>query len=295
MPDILTNSQFSSDNFQDKCLFTGVPVAKSNGEHVIPKWMMKQYSLFARNFQVAGLTSDAHIKEFRAPAEAKANNDFGKVEQRIKDGSATLDELHLWHHKISVGMMLNHWRLAQNERHPKAPRDFDSRSLALSLISFRAAFKAYQTSLYARNGSTVSLDTALPGGWIVHLFGCVAKHHSENYDALLPYGLLITSHNKKIHISCFEDAFRFDNLFPPVWQQNGFQANTSLLHVSAIVAKVYSECLARLIVDQGMGIAPVELRESIAYELGVKFDDKGEKYRGRLSTDVPPAPVYFFE
>ena len=170
---VMPKATFEREDFDEMCLFTGAKVERTKqGEHVIPRWLIKEYELNRQRIEMGWPGSLADIKQFRARADPTANGTFGDLESRVKQGETSLDHLHLWQKKISVGMMLCHWRMAQNKHHLKAPGDFDTRHLVFALEDFRSDFKKYSNSQsIPRNGSTLILPTSVPGGWLAHLFG----------------------------------------------------------------------------------------------------------------------------
>jgi hypothetical protein len=99
----------------NRCLFTGVSIdSKKRGEHVIPRWMVRDYSLRGVSVELGSKGASAKVAQFTAPAVDEENSEFGKLEDRIKRDQAAVsdDEMHLWLMKLMSGMLWNHCRLA---------------------------------------------------------------------------------------------------------------------------------------------------------------------------------------
>src|ERR1700674_5317858 len=141
--DSFNKIHYSHKPVSDRCLFTGVSIdAGKRGEHVIPRWMVRDYELMGVTVELGSKQASAKVSEFTAPAVKEENHEFGKLENRIKeDQSAVSDnELHLWLMKVMSGMLWNHCRLAANARHPKAPLPFDDRLEGILAQEFRTGF-----------------------------------------------------------------------------------------------------------------------------------------------------------
>lgn len=243
---IMRRAAFERDDFDEMCLFTGSPVKKTKqGEHVIPRWLIDDYELNRRRIELGWPGSLADIKQFRTRADPTANGVFGKLESRVKLGQASLDHLHLWQKKISAGMVLCHWRMAQNKRHPQAPGDFDPRHLVGVLDDFRTDFKQFsERQPVPRNGSTLVLPTSVPGGWIAHVFGSTI-YSGEVHDALMPFGMVAVTHRDKLIISAFYDQERgFENSrLVQEWKALELDVCSSAPRVAAALAVTFSEYL----------------------------------------------------
>lgn len=269
----LSRNEFERDDFDTRCIFTGVPVKKKRGEHVIPRWLIADNNLHDRNFEMGESHCLAAMKVFRAPAEPNANGEFGKLENRVKLGKATRDELHLWQKKISVGMALNHWHLSQNDRHPSAPHPIDPRYLVFALKDFQEEFKKLIDGHYTRTGSTLILPTEIPAGWMAHAFGATVQGLSETHDGLLPYGLVAVSHGAKLIVSALHDpeqVFESDRLVH-AWESKDLHKDRSPLRIQAALAVTYAEYMVSAM-TQEFGEKP-ELEpvlQMLAYQLGIK-------------------------
>lgn len=285
---LMRKVDFERDDFDEMCLFTGAPVKRTKqGEHVIPRWLIEEYELNHRRIEMGCPESLAEIKQFRARADPTANGRFGELENRIKLGEESLDNLHLWQKKISVGMMLCHWRMAQNKHHPKVPGDFDTRHLVGALEDFRFDFKQFIDGLPVhRNGSTVVLPTSVPGGWLTHVFGA-AILSGEMHDALMPFGMLAVTHRRKLIVSVFYDPeheFERSRLVKQ-WFELRLDECSNTLAVAAALAVPYSEFIfkakAEALGTEGEGYEA--LLKRVGYQLGLDIDLDTYRYRSRTA------------
>lgn len=283
--ELISRTDFERDDFNDRCIFTGVPVKKKGGEHVIPRWLINDYQLADQRVEMGHKDSlAAAAKEFRSPAESVANNKFGELENRVKLGQASQDELHLWQKKMSVGMVLNHWRMARNDRHPHAPVQMDTRYLAIALADFRKDFQAFVGNNYTRTGSTVTLPTSISGGWIAHAFGAMVKDLSQEHDAFLPFGFLVVSHDAKLIVSALHDPeheFEASRLVHE-WQEKQLHKQSETLPIQAALAVCFAEFMAQSSADIfGEKQELKELLELVGYQLGVEINSYDQTYRRR--------------
>lgn len=293
---ILLPNTYRDLDVMQSCLFTGVPVVKRDGEHVIPDWMQRQYNLSRQRVEMGQADRLARIMEFRAPADSVANQEFGKIEDRIKRKLATLDELHLWSKKLSVGMIWNHWRMAQNIHHPHAPDGFDTRHLPIVLMDFHEEFAAFRANTYQRTGSTLVLPTKMSGGWLVHAFGAfLDQSYSDTHDAILPYAFIAASHDEQLIVSTLYDSNRKmeSGRLTQEWHSSGLHEASDSVRVCAGLAVIFAELAASGFKEIFGGDAPQELLLYIAYQMGVivEVDGTSWKYRKRLPTDPVPPPI----
>jgi hypothetical protein len=286
---VIRKAAFERNDFDEMCLFTGVPVGRTKqGEHVIPRWLIVDYELNHKRIEMGWPGSLAGIKEFRARADPTANGTFGELENRVKLGELSPDNLHLWQKKISVGMMLCHWRMAQNAHHPQAPGDFDTRHLVITLKDFRSDFQKFSDGqAVPRNGTTLILPTSVPGGWLAHVFGS-AIFSGETHDALMPFGMLAVTHQNKLIVSVFHDPEReFESSrLVEKWHALQLDKCTNAPKVVAALAVTYSEYLFKVRTET-MGTVGEEfdtLLKGIGYQLGLDIDTTTHQYSLRHTT-----------
>jgi len=286
---VIRRAAFERDDFDEMCLFTGTPVKRTKqGEHVIPRWLIDDYELNHKRIEMGWPGSLASIKEFRTRADPIANKAFGYLENRVKLGESSLDNLHLWQKKISVGMMLCHWRMAQNEHHPRAPEDFDTRHLVITLKDFRRDFQKFSVEQFVpRNGSTLVLPTNIPGGWLAHVFGST-MFLGEVYDALMPYGILALTHQDKLIVSVFHDPereFESSRLIEE-WHALKLYECSNAPRVASALAVIYSEFLFKAQVEtlgnEGEGFNA--MLKGIGYQFGLDIDPATHQYSLRRTT-----------
>ncbi|MBA9848139.1 MAG: hypothetical protein QM625_04075 [Ralstonia sp.] len=283
---VMRRATFEREDFDEMCLFTGAPVKRTKqGEHVIPRWLIDDYELNCRRIEMGWPGSLADIKQFRTRADPTANGVFGDLENRVKLGETSLDHVHLWQKKISVGMTLCHWRMARNKHHPLAPGDFDTRHLVFALEDFRSDFRKFSNRQpVPRNGSTLVLPTSVPGGWLAHMFGSVTSS-GEVHDTLMPFGMIAVTHQNKLLVSVFYDPEReFESSrLVKEWKELKLDECSSAPRVAAALAVTYSEFLfkarAEALGTEGEGFDAV--LKGIGYQLGVDIDPTTNKYQPR--------------
>lgn len=282
----ITRAAFERDDFDKMCLFTGQPVELTRrGEHVLPRWLIDDYELNHRRIEIGWPGSPAAIKEFRSRADPEANGTFGVLEDLVKRGQASVDQLHLWQKKISTGMTLCHWRLAQNARHPHAPTDFDTRFLVCALDDFRADFKKFANKHpVPRSGSTLVLPTRVPDGWLAHLFGCDI-HRGETLDALMPFAMVAVTHQSHLIVSVLYDSGReFEtSRLAKEWNALKLDQSESACTVAAALAVAFSEFLfqARRATFGTESEAFDALLKRIGYQIGLDIDPETRGFRPR--------------
>lgn len=271
------------------CIFTGVPVAKTRGEHVIPNWMRMAYDLHQLPVEMGETLRFAKVKEFRAPAETVANNDFGQVEDRVKNQQASLDELHLWSKKIAVGMLWNHWRLSANDRHPNAPIAFDERHLRFALQDFQEEFKLWRENRYVRTGSTVILPRGIEGASLAHAFGATVNGgYSSTHDAIQPFGYMAINYKKSLIVSSFYDDMTLEEgSIRRRWDESGLKDEKTIARVRAGLSTFFAEHAAKAISEfANQDVVFDDLFKIIAYQLGIVISDDKRSYRVRTPEDA---------
>lgn len=276
------------------CLFTGTTLPKHKGEHVIPRWLQREYDLSHRGIEMGMTSRLASVMQFRAPADPEANRLFGQVEEKIKLGSATMDEIHLWSKKLSVGMIWNHYRLAMNASHPHAPTMFDPRLLRIVLMDFHREFAQYKAGDYRRTGSTLVLPSKIKGFWLAHAFGAVVDpRYSETHDAIAPFSLMGLNRDGKLVVSALYDTDRTmeSGRLIKEWESTGLHACTDDLRIRAGLAAVFfEEVVGTAFSELYAREAPIELLHLVGYQLGIVIEPHNGTlgYRKRTTADKIP-------
>lgn len=261
------------------CLFTGTPVkSKKRGEHVIARWLHKVYDLADLSLEVGSRTSLARVLEFTAPALPKANEHFGTLEERVKDGQASHDELHLWAMKMSAGMIWNHHRLSLNSRHPNAPGAIDDRHVRIALLQFNRAYASWRSGSYVRSGGILILPTRSAQFFLVHLFGAIEDHGLlPNHDIIAPYGMFAIRLGNQIVVASFYDDERYleTGVLSSQWSDPALGTETNPTRIRAALATGYFYDVYSRHRFEVTGDPPedAELRD-IAYQLGIVIEEK---------------------
>jgi hypothetical protein len=273
----------------NSCIFTGEEVKKRRGEHVIPKWMIKEYSLHQGRMEMAQNDKFSNITEFRAPAKKEANSKFGEIENKIKHNTASKEELLLWGMKVSLGIMINHHRMSLNINHPHSPEPLDNRGLRGALMSFHKDYKKWSKdgSISLNGDSVTEVKTAYESLLFLHLFGGLEKDSlSPDHDLIAPYGLVVVARNNTLTIismgGSLENKKRVD--FINEWKSRGMEKSRNLDEIRCFIAVCYFETVFyeafHSMYDRPPSIAELKL---IAYQLGIIIIEEpdGLKYTSR--------------
>ena len=217
-----TTVNYAHRPWHNRCIFTGATIENNKrGEHVLPRWLVKDYKLKGTSLEFGSKQAIAQISEFTAPALEDANNLFGELENRIKQNQTAVsdDELHLWLMKISSGLLWNHCRLAQNNRHPKAPVPIDERLEGILSKDFQSGFFAWQNNTYVRKGSFLRVPSSVKSLFIAHSFGAhIDTAFSATHDAILPYALIAFGRpNHDLLIATCEFRYKLDTHSTTNW------------------------------------------------------------------------------
>lgn len=287
-------------DFFSSCIFTGERVDKKKGEHVIPRWMLKDYQLKSAHVEMAQNDKTSSPLEFQAPATTEANGLFGNLENKVKQGSATKDEIHIWSRKISVGVMLNHHRMSLNVQHPQCPVAVDERCLRGVLQHFHSDFKSWKSGAYSRNGigSVIKLKTAYDQLFFAHLNGAIQREDLSNtHDVLAPYGLVAIGRNGELIIATYGDS---DLLFerPEIsekWETSGLIRSTNKDEIRCFLAVLFFDGPFKSLFEKIHEFEPrLDELQLIGYQLGIQIiqTSEGLKYTSRKNTSEDN-PIFF--
>jgi hypothetical protein len=283
--DELNVSQYiHTDDVRRRCLFTGVDVpGTKRGEHVIPRWLVKDHALQDGGVQLGQPEALARILEFTAPADAVANQTFGALEQRIKENQADVsdDELYLWLLKLSSGMLWNHRRLAENARHPRAPVQFDVRLEGIVSNEFQDAYAKWMDGSFSRKGSLTKLPSGVDRLMILHIFGVtLLDFEHETHEGIFPYVLMAVGRpGHPLLVASFFDTGRKweEDIVYSAWANNEVATTPEVPFVRAALATaLYTMELRPLVSSEEQ---EQRLMDGIAYAAGVRrfTDDEGVK------------------
>ncbi|WP_329762077.1 hypothetical protein [Stenotrophomonas maltophilia] len=262
-------------DFVQCCLFTGEIPAKLTEEHVIPKWMLSANCLNDKRIEMGSRTALARMKEFRAAAEFVENQFFGNVENRVKQCIASTDEIHLWHKKISAGLTVAHWRLARNTNNPRAPSELDEAALPIVLRDFQSDYAAFKQGSYHRTGSTISLKSPLPDGWLAHVVGGLKQDAGVVFHHR-PYALVATSIHGVLHVSILHDSAReFEARYASEDWAIALATCNSSPRMHAALAVMLTDLVDKWLREMNGGSLPESMFPMIAYQLGIEIRGDG--------------------
>lgn len=282
--ELILGPYIHASDVRRRCLFTGVDVlGAKRGEHVIPRWLVKDHALQDSGIQLGQPEALARVLEFTAPADAVANQTFGTLEQRIKENQANVsdDELYLWLLKLSSGMLWNHRRLAENAQHPRAPVQFDVRLEGIVNNEFQGAYAKWMKGSFSRNGSLTKLPTSISHLMILHLFGAtVLDFEHEIHEGIVPYVLMAVGRpGHPLLVASFFDTGRKweEGTVYHAWASNEVATTPEVAFVRAALATaLYTIELMPLVSSEEQ---EQRVMDDIAYAAGVRrfTNDEGVK------------------
>jgi len=107
------------------CLFCGIKFNKSNKseEDVIPKWLQRYFNLWQQSYVLPG-GGKLKYQNLKVPACRVCNNTWSRLEKRISNKKASLDDYYLWALKIHLGLIYKDSFLRKNKKEFKSPKIF---------------------------------------------------------------------------------------------------------------------------------------------------------------------------
>lgn len=130
-----------------ECMLSG-EVADSE-EHVIPRWLQRRFNLSNQEVVLPNETVFRYAKA-RVPVKTEHNREFGKIENKMAEGSFTLQEAYLWALKIHIGMMWLDSRLKRERKDPQSGPILRGADFSKQVRMFRELYKNW-----LRGGRTV--------------------------------------------------------------------------------------------------------------------------------------------
>jgi hypothetical protein len=118
----------------------------SSEEHILPRWMQRRFNLSDQTYNLPNATTIKY-KYAKIPVAASHNAEFGKIENKISRGVATLQEIYLWAFKIHIGLIYKSSALKVDIRLPASPSFWDVKDFSKEVWLFRALY-----SVWAKNG-----------------------------------------------------------------------------------------------------------------------------------------------
>lgn len=127
-----------------QCMFSGNET--SSEEHILPRWMQRRFNLSDQTYNLPNATTIKY-KYAKIPVAASHNAEFGKIENKISSGNATLQEIYLWAFKIHVGLIYKSSALRVDIKSPSSPSFWDVKDFSKEIWLFRTLY-----SVWAKNG-----------------------------------------------------------------------------------------------------------------------------------------------
>ncbi|WP_062584663.1 hypothetical protein [Rhizobium sp. Leaf311] len=123
-----------------KCMFSGEET--STEEHVLPRWMQKRYGLNKETYNIPNGTTISY-KNAVVPAAKEHNARFGKIEEKLSRGTATLQEIYLWAFKVHVGLIHRNASLKVDIRSPTSPFFWEVGDFGSEIWLFQRLYKTW--------------------------------------------------------------------------------------------------------------------------------------------------------
>lgn len=166
-------------------------------EHVIPKWLQRKFNLQEQSYHLPNGTT-LKYKNAVAPASSEENAQFGKIEEKIANGSASHDEIYLWALKIHVGLIYISSNLKFDIRDPKSPKFWDANDFSKDIWLFRQLYKIW------KNGGRT---TPSPFGTVFKMKSLLPEDQFDLVHNLQSRTLLIKIGGEIIFVCFFDKGF----------------------------------------------------------------------------------------
>jgi len=253
--------------------------------------MLKQYKLDSGYMEMSHHNKKARLKEFKAPATIDANNTFGRIEVKVREDRADRNEIHLWARKLSVGIILNHYRLSRNIKHPAVPVPIDDAVVRALLKIFQKNFDKWCNGNYERTeiGSSARVKVGLKDLFFAHLSGIVEREISETRIGV-PFSLIAIGRGGSMDIVTTGDEKQWfeSNHFRDMWESSGLAQSSDIDEIRCGLAAAMFEGVYSPLVTSFYGIPDLEHFKQLAHQLGVAIvEHEGTlKYTSRKNPNV---------
>ena len=146
------------------CLFCGKKLNKKENskEDVIPKWLQKYFNLENQRYFVLGAKREVKYGQLKVPACKECNNSWSRLENRLSNQKASLDDYYLWALKIHIGLIYKDSFLSKNIKNPKSHKIFSYKKNKFYFSFPRAIFEVVKSKSYkfypSPLGSVILID-----------------------------------------------------------------------------------------------------------------------------------------
>ena len=111
-------------------------------EHVIPRWIQRYYNLKNQNISLWNGTTIKYSQALIPACKLCNSERFSRLENKIQNGTATMQDYYLWALKIRYGLAVRDSTLLIDRRNPKLGSVLPKEELKLDVDFIKHAFKA---------------------------------------------------------------------------------------------------------------------------------------------------------
>ena len=165
-------------------------------EHVIPRWLQRRFDLSNQEVMLPNQTAFRYAKA-RVPVKTEHNREFGKIENRIAEGSFTLQEAYLWALKIHIGMMWLDSRLKRERKDPASSTILKGSEFSKQLLMFRQLY-----SNWANGGKT----EPTPFGSVFLLDGALMPNEFDFFHCMISSALGVSIDDRFLFVLLWDRA-----------------------------------------------------------------------------------------
>jgi len=165
-------------------------------EHVIPDWLQRRFKLAHQEVILPNQTAFRYANA-KVPVKTEHNGEFGKIENRMAEGSFTSEEAYLWALKIHIGMMWIDSRLKRERKDPSSTTILKGTDFFKQVLLFRNLYKNW-----ANGGRT---DPS-PFGSVFLLEGALMPNEFDLFHCMISGALGITIDHRFLFVLLWDRA-----------------------------------------------------------------------------------------
>jgi hypothetical protein len=165
-------------------------------EHVIPQWLQRRFNLWNQEVVLPNQTAFRYARA-KVPVAAEHNRKFGVIENRMAEGTFTLQEAYLWALKIHVGMMWLDSRLKRERKDPGSKTILKGTDFAKQLLMFRELY-----TNWANSGETMPN----PFGSVFLLDGAIMPNEFDLFHCMISGALGISIDHRFLFVLLWDRA-----------------------------------------------------------------------------------------
>lgn len=190
-----------------KCMFSDE--TPDTEEHVIPQWMQSRYNLHNQMVVIPNGTPLPY-RNVKVPVAARHNAAFGKIEQRISEGSYSPQEVYLWALKIHIGFIFRDATLRIDRRRPDSDTIWNIDDFATEVDVFRMLYAVWS------EGGTINPD---PFGSVFILDALTPKPEFDFIHCVRSGTVFLQLGSKVIFVSLWDQGDGLTTNILKQWEQ----------------------------------------------------------------------------